>query len=83
MNRRPGDPPQNPPAAAPHGEEKDAFKTLCNFEVHLTPPALVERLCNGEPLPEICREAIYAEELLELAEALGRKHLVTLISCGP
>ena len=56
---------------------------LKKFEVHLTPPALVERLCRGEHLPEICREAIFADELLELAEALGRKHLVTLISCGP
>ena len=83
MSRRPGDPSQNLPTAAPYGEEKDAFKTLCNFEVHLTPPALVERLCNGESLPPICREAVFVEELIELAEALGRGRLVTLISCGP
>jgi hypothetical protein len=82
MSWRLGGPPQNPPTA-PYREEKDSLKILCNFEVHLTPPALVERLCNGEPLPPVCREAIFTEELLELAEALGRKHLVTLISCGP
>jgi hypothetical protein len=55
---------------------------LKKFEVHLTPPGVLELLCRGEPI-EICKEAIYIEELFEIARALGRKHLITIMRCGP
>ncbi len=53
---------------------------LKNFEVHLTPPGVLERLCRGESI-EICKEAIFLEELLEIAERLNRRHLVVTRPC--
>ncbi len=62
------------------------FKALCIEiikEVRLTPPALIDRLCEGVPLPLVCRDAIFAEELIEVAKKLGRAHLVTFEKCDP
>jgi hypothetical protein len=60
----------------------DKKECLKKFEVHLTPPGVLERLCRGEHI-KICKEAIYVEELLEIARALGRNHLVTTKKCRP
>jgi hypothetical protein len=53
---------------------------LKNFEVHLTPPGVIDRLCRGERVV-VCKEAVFLEELLELAESLGCKHLVVTERC--
>ncbi len=58
-------------------DEKECLK---NFEVRLTPPGVIERLCRGE-VQVICKEAVYLEELLELAERLNRRHLVATERC--
>jgi len=58
-------------------DEKECLK---NFEVHLTPPGVIDRLCRGERVV-VCKEAVFLEELLELAESLGRKHLVVTERC--
>jgi len=50
------------------------------FEIHLTPPGVIDRLCRGE-VQVVCKEAIFLEELLEVAEKLGRKHLVVTERC--
>jgi hypothetical protein len=57
--------------------EKECLK---NFEVHLTPPGVIDRLCRGE-VQVICKEAIFLEELLELAERLGRRHMIVTDRC--
>jgi hypothetical protein len=57
--------------------EKECLK---NFEVHLTPPGVLERLCRDE-IVVICKEAIFLEELLEIAERLNRTHLVVAVRC--
>ncbi len=49
----------------------------------ITPPALIDRLCEGVPLPFVCRDAIFAEELIEVAKKLGRAHHVTFEKCDP
>jgi hypothetical protein len=51
--------------------------------VRLTPPALIDKLCKGQPLPPIDSDAIFVEELLEIARKLGRMHLVTIIKGDP
>lgn len=51
--------------------------------VWLTPPALIDKLCKGEFLPPVSGEAIFVEELLEIARKLGRMHLVTIIKGDP
>jgi len=50
------------------------------IEVHLTPPGVIERLCRGE-VQVICKEAIFLEELRELAEKLNRRHLIVTERC--
>jgi hypothetical protein len=52
-------------------------------EVRLTPPALIDKLCKGEYLPPVSSEAIFVEELLEIARKLGRMHLVTIVKGDP
>jgi len=53
---------------------------LKDFEVHLTPPGVIEHLCRGERVV-VCKEAIFLEELLELAEKLNRRHLIVTERC--
>jgi hypothetical protein len=50
------------------------------LEVRLTPPGVLERLCDGE-VQVICKEAIFLEELLEIAERLGRRYLIVTERC--
>jgi len=76
---------------APQGGTKcsistDEFISVCaeiEKEIHLTPPALINKLCKGEYLPFISSEAIFVEELLEMARKLGRMHLVTIVKGDP
>jgi hypothetical protein len=52
-------------------------------EALLTPPALLDALCNNEPLPWICLDALFVDELRSVARALGRGHLLRFAECGP
>jgi hypothetical protein len=45
-------------------------------EASLTPPAVIDDLCEGVPTRWICFKAAYAEEVLEIARMLGRSHLL-------
>jgi hypothetical protein len=51
--------------------------------VRLTPLALIDKLCKGQPLPPINSDAIFVEELLEIARKLGRMHLVIIVKGDP
>jgi hypothetical protein len=75
-----------PPAPAPPPQQKtDAdLNTLCEKirrEASLTPPAHIDALCNNEPLPWICLEALFVDELRSIAHMLGRSHLLRLVKC--
>jgi len=51
--------------------------------VRLIPPALVDKLCKGERLPPVSGDAIFVEELLEIARKLNRMHLVIIVKDDP
>jgi hypothetical protein len=70
-----------PPAPAPPPQQNaDAdLKALCEKirrEVSLTPPAVIDALCEGVPTRPICLKAAYVKEVLELASMLNRGHLL-------
>jgi hypothetical protein len=70
-----------PPAPAPAPQRKaDAeLKTLCEKirkETSLTPPAVIDALCEGIHTRPICTKAVYVEEVLEIARTLNRGHLL-------
>ncbi len=46
-----------------------------------TPPALIDALCNGEPMRWVCIEAPFVEELRKIAHMLNRGHLLRFIEC--
>jgi hypothetical protein len=67
------------PAPAPQQRNDAELKTLCEKirrEASLTPPAVIDDLCNGVPTRWICSEAIFVEEVLEIANMLWRSHLL-------
>jgi hypothetical protein len=45
-------------------------------KVSLTPPGVIDALCEGRPIYGLCPKAAYVEEALELARMLGRAHLL-------
>jgi len=47
-------------------------------ETSLTPPFIIDALCEGEPI-WVCIEAIYVEEVLEIARTLNRGHLLRFV----
>ena len=51
--------------------------------VRLTPPALIDKLCKGEFLPPVSGNAIFIEELIEIAQKLNRMRLVTIDKSDP
>jgi hypothetical protein len=70
-----------PPALAPPPQQQTDvdLRILCEKirkEVVLTPPAIIDALCEGEPTQWICHRAIYVEEVLEVARILNRGHLL-------
>jgi hypothetical protein len=68
------------PAPSPRQKGYTDFKTLCDEirkKAVLTPPGVIDRLCDGKLFLEICKEAIYTEELEEFASLLNRSHLLT------
>jgi len=70
-----------PPAPAPPPQQKtDAdLKILCEKirrETSLTPPSIVNALCEDMPTRPICIKAVYVEEVLEIANILNRSHLL-------
>ena len=72
-------PPASAPAPAPQWKTYAELKTLCKNlkkEASLTPPGVIDALCEGVPTRSICPKAVYVEELLELASVLGRTHLL-------
>jgi hypothetical protein len=67
------------PAPAPQHRADAELKTLCEKirkETVLTPPAVIDDLCEGVPTRLIYSKAVYVEELLEIARILGRSHLL-------
>jgi len=75
-----------PPAPAPPPQQKtDAdLNILCEKirrGASLTPPALIDALCDGMPLPWVCVEAVFVEELREIARILNRGHLLKFVKC--
>jgi len=66
-------------APSPPTKNSTELKILCkNLEkkVSLTPPGVVEALCEGRSIYDLCPKAIYVEEVLEIARMLGRVHLL-------
>ncbi len=60
-------------------QKVDADLNICEKirkETSLTPPAVVDDLCEGVPTRLICSKAVYVEEVLEIARMLGRSHLL-------
>jgi hypothetical protein len=51
--------------------------------IRLTPPVLIDKLCKGELLPPVSDDAIFIEELLEIARKLNRMHLVIIVKGDP
>jgi hypothetical protein len=45
-------------------------------EAVLTPPGVIDALCEGRPVYGLCPEAVYVEEALELARRLWRAYLL-------
>jgi hypothetical protein len=67
------------PATAPQQKTDTELKTLCKKarkEAMLTPPAIIDALCEGIPTRRICTKAVYVEEVLEIASMLRRTHLL-------
>jgi hypothetical protein len=67
------------PAPAPQWKTDAELKTLCEKirkEASLTPPAVIDALCEGVPMRPICTKAVYVEKVLEIARMLGRAHLL-------
>jgi hypothetical protein len=71
-----------PPAPAPAPQWKTDAELkifLCEKirkEVSLTPPGVIDALCEDRPIYGLCPKAVYVEEALELARMLGRAHLL-------
>jgi len=70
-----------PPAPAPPPQQNANadLKALCEKirrEVSLTPPSVIDDLCEGVPTRWICLKASYIEEVLELARMLNREDLL-------
>ncbi|MFZ8840569.1 MAG: hypothetical protein ACO2PM_16955 [Pyrobaculum sp.] len=67
------------PAPAPQRKTDAELKVLCEKirkEVSLTPPGVIDALCEGRPIYDLCPRVVYIEEALELARRLGRAHLL-------
>jgi len=67
------------PAPAPQQEADADLKALCEKirrEVTLTPPSVIDALCEGAPTRWIGLKAVYLEEVQELARKLNRGHLL-------
>jgi hypothetical protein len=69
-----------PPAPAPPPQQKtNADLNLCEKlrrEASLTPPSVIDSLCEDVPTRWICLKASYIEEALELARMLNREDLL-------
>jgi len=70
-----------PPAPAPPPQQNANadLKALCNEirqKAVLTPPGVIDDLCEGMPTRWICLKASYIEEVLELARMLNREDLL-------
>jgi hypothetical protein len=65
--------------SAPPQKNDTDLGALCEKirrEAVLTPPAIIDALCEGVPTPWICIKAIFVEELRELARKLDRGYLL-------
>lgn len=70
-----------PPAPAPPPQQNANadLKALCNEirqKAVLTPPGVIDDLCDGAPVRWVCLQANYREEVEELASLLDRKGLL-------
>jgi len=67
------------PVPAPQQRKLTDLKTLCNEirqKAVLTPPGVIDDLCEGVSIRWICLKASYIEEVLELARMLNREDLL-------
>jgi hypothetical protein len=72
-------PPGSAPAPPPSQNIDANFNDLCKKvrrEASLTPPAVIDDLCNGVPTEWICIKASYVAEVLEIARILQRGELL-------
>jgi len=81
-------PTYQPAAPTPRRADEMKMRDLKDCEkarskAFLTPPGLIDGLCKGAPLQPVCREAIFAEELIEIAKELDCAHLVSFEKCDP
>ena len=73
---------RQPPADGRAGDFKLDCEEIQNT-FRLIPPALVDKLCKGERLSPVSGDAIFVEELLEIARKLNRMHLVIIVKDDP
>jgi len=67
------------PAPSPRQNANADLKALCNEirqKAVLTPPGVIDDLCEGMPTRWICLKASYIEEVLELVRMLNREDLL-------
>jgi hypothetical protein len=67
------------PLALPPQQKTDADLNICEKirrGASLTPPALIDALCEDVPTRPICLKAAYVKEVQELASMLNRGHLL-------
>jgi hypothetical protein len=57
-------------------EYKDYVCSKIKSEIFLTPPGVIDALCEDRPIYDLCPKTVYVEEALELARRLGRAHLL-------
>jgi hypothetical protein len=69
-----------PPAPAPPPQQKtNVDLNLCEKikrDASLTPPSVIDSLCEDMQTLWICLKAIYVEEVLEVARMLNRSHFL-------
>jgi len=67
------------PAPPPQQNANADLKALCEKirrEVSLTPPGVIDALCEGVPTRLICLKATYIKEVQEVARMLNREDLL-------
>ena len=79
MNAAPAPPAAATPAPPPQQNANADLKALCEKirrEVSLTPPGVIDDLCDGVPVRWICLKANYRKEVEELARMLNLEDLL-------
>jgi len=72
-----------PTAATSQQKLASDLRELCEKirkRASLTPPSIIDALCEDVPTRWICLKATYVEEVRELASMLNRGHLLRFIA---